>query len=104
MVAALDAVLDQATDLCATGEAADLAQAMGLVIAAEVIADQLMDLLGIPDPDDDAGFTEPDDTGGDTAGDTVGQILYEGGTTAQNRNGMSVEYYETLLALDERER
>lgn len=103
MIAALDAVLDQATDLIATGDPADQAQAMGLVLAAEVIADQLMELLGIPDPDDEPGETgDPAESGQDPM---VGPALYEadpGITRAQDSRGMSVEYYETLLTLDER--
>ena len=56
LVAALDATLDQAAALLAAGDEASIAQAAALITAAEAVADDLMDLLGIPDPDDpDAG-------------------------------------------------
>jgi hypothetical protein len=59
-----------------------------------------MELLGIPDPDDEPG--DPAESGQDPM---VGPALYEadpGITRAQDSRGMSVEYYETLLTLDER--
>jgi hypothetical protein len=55
MVAALDATLDQAADLIPDDTSSldpDIAQSLDLVIAAESIADELMELLGIDDPDD----------------------------------------------------
>ena len=56
LVASLDATLDQASDLSSgvdrTKVDAATGQALDLITAAEAIADQLMELLGIPDPDD----------------------------------------------------
>jgi HK97 family phage prohead protease len=49
LVAALDAVLDQAS---AALDGGDTASAGALITAAEALADDLMDLLGIPDPGD----------------------------------------------------
>jgi len=57
MIAALDATLDQASALIpadTSGLEPDVAQALTLIIAAESIADDLMELLGIDDPDDRA--------------------------------------------------
>jgi HK97 family phage prohead protease len=56
LIASLDALLDQASTLAAgvdaAGLPADAGQALALITAAEAIADQLMDLFGIYDPDD----------------------------------------------------
>jgi hypothetical protein len=58
LIASLDALLDQASDL---GAAVDrkavpeaAGQALDMITAAEAIVDQLMDMLGIYDPDDPA--------------------------------------------------
>lgn len=56
LIAALDATLDQASVLAQTVDLStvppDVGQALTLVFAAEALADQLMDLYGIYDPDD----------------------------------------------------
>jgi HK97 family phage prohead protease len=56
LVAALDATLDQASALVSgldlTSVSPDVGQALGLLVAAESVADELMELLGIFDPDD----------------------------------------------------
>ena len=56
LLASLDAVLDQASALAEQTDSetlpADAAQVMDLVTAAEAIVDQLMDKLGVFDPDD----------------------------------------------------
>lgn len=59
LVASLDALLDQASALAAkvdkTRVPEEAAQVLDLVTAAESVADQLMELLGIYDPDDAEG-------------------------------------------------
>lgn len=56
LIASLDATLDEASTLAsnvdAEGLPEDAGQALALIVAAETIADQLMELLGIYDPDD----------------------------------------------------
>lgn len=56
LIAALDAALDSASDLVVDLDPAlvppEVAQALDLLTGAESIADELMDLLGIDDPDD----------------------------------------------------
>ncbi len=56
LVASLDATLDQASQLSASVDRSKVdeptGQALDLITAAEAIADQLMDMLGIYDPDD----------------------------------------------------
>lgn len=67
LLASLDAVLDEATELVANTDAtslpAEVAQALDLLTGAEALVDQLMDLLGVYDPDDAA-----DDEATDTSG------------------------------------
>jgi len=64
MVAALDAILDQASMLAEAGPDNDqalppeVAQALNLLVGAEAIVDQLMDMLGIYDPDDEVPDAE----------------------------------------------
>ena len=75
LAAALDAALDQASQLSAgidaPGAGADTGQALDLISAAEAIADQLMDRLGIYDPDDadsdegDTSAADPEVAAGD---------------------------------------
>lgn len=56
VIAALDATLDSASDLVVGLDPAtvppEVAQALDLLIGAEALADQIMDMLGIDDPDD----------------------------------------------------
>jgi hypothetical protein len=56
LVAALDATLDEASELVASVDTSSLpeevAQAIGLLVAAEVTADELMVAMNIPDPDE----------------------------------------------------
>lgn len=56
VIAALDATLDSASDLVVGLDPAtvspEVAQALDLLTGAEALADQLMDMLGIDDPDD----------------------------------------------------
>lgn len=67
LMAALDATLDSASDLVVgldpTGLPPEVAQALDLLTGAEAIADQLMDLLNIDDPDD----TDPEPRGASVA-------------------------------------
>jgi phage head maturation protease len=57
MIGALDAVLDSASGLLVGVDLStlppDVAQACNLLVAAEVTADELMELVGADDPDDD---------------------------------------------------
>jgi len=61
MIAALDATLDEASTLTASVDRGSVdepvGQALDLITAAEALADDLMELLGITDPDD-AGDTD----------------------------------------------
>jgi hypothetical protein len=63
VIAALDAILDQASALIQGVDLStlpvDIGQACGLVVAAELVVDSLMGMLGIYDPDD-AETAEPD--------------------------------------------
>ncbi len=58
LLASLDATLDEASELGAgidrTTVSEEAAQALDLITAAEALADQLMELLGVYDPDDAA--------------------------------------------------
>jgi hypothetical protein len=58
LLAGLDATLDAASELTAsvdrTSVPADVGQALDLITAAESLVDELMDLLGITDPDDES--------------------------------------------------
>jgi HK97 family phage prohead protease len=66
IVAAIDATLDEATELLGSVDATTLPpevqQAIGLIVAAEAASDGLMDLLGIVDPDD-LGEDDPGEGG-----------------------------------------
>lgn len=57
LIASLDATLDEASGLTASVDRAsvdaDVGQALDLITAAEAIADELMEMLGITDPDDE---------------------------------------------------
>lgn len=57
LAGALDAALDAAAELLAANDASSLPpwaqQVMALVTAAETVADELLDVMGVPDPDDD---------------------------------------------------
>lgn len=57
LLAALDATLDEACNLVAgidrAGLPPEVGQALDLVVAAESIVDELMELMGVYDPDDD---------------------------------------------------
>lgn len=59
LISGLDATLDEACALVADTDPTTLpesvAQALGLLVAAESVVDQLMDMLGIFDPDDAGG-------------------------------------------------
>ena len=59
LLASLDATLDEASELGAGIDRASVseeaAQALDLITAAEALADQLMELLGVYDPDDAGG-------------------------------------------------
>jgi len=59
LLASLDATLDEASELGAgidrTSVSEEAAQALDLITAAEALADQLMELLGVYDPDDAGG-------------------------------------------------
>jgi hypothetical protein len=70
LVGALDATLDQASALITSVDLSTLpapvAQACALIVAAETIADSLMDAMGVYDPDDDddeAGNSADGDSG-----------------------------------------
>lgn len=67
LISAVDAALDEATDLFATVDPdtlpPDVAQAIALVTAAEQAIDQLLEVLGINDPDDPEDMNEPDAPG-----------------------------------------
>src|SRR5258707_266707 len=58
LLASLDATLDQASEIGAgidrTAVSEEAGQALDLITAAEALADQLMELLGVYDPDDAA--------------------------------------------------
>jgi hypothetical protein len=59
LAAALDAVIDEAQDALAEG---NVAQAQALLVGAESVSDNLLELLGVPDADDmDAGDTPTSD-------------------------------------------
>ena len=66
IVAAIDATLDEATELLGSVDATTLPpevqQAIGLIVAAEAASDGLMELLGIVDPDD-LGEEDPGEGG-----------------------------------------
>jgi hypothetical protein len=57
MIAGLDATLDEASDLTAsvdrTSVTAEVGQALDLITAAESLVDEIMEMLGIDDPDDE---------------------------------------------------
>lgn len=61
LAGALDAALDAAADLLSANDATSLPpwaqQVMALVTAAETVADELLEVMGVPDPDD----TDTDD-------------------------------------------
>lgn len=66
LISATDAAIDQAIDLFATVDLETLPpavqQAIALVQAADASIDELMDVVGIPDPDEDAADTGATDT------------------------------------------
>jgi len=69
MIASLDATLDQAAGLTSaadrSGLPSDVAQALDLLTAAEQISEEIMDALGIDDPDqDDDGGSQQEPDGG----------------------------------------
>ena len=61
LISATDAAIDSAIDLFAqvdvTTLPAEVQQAIALIQAADAAADELLDALGIPDPDEDADST-----------------------------------------------
>lgn len=59
LIASLDAILDQALQLASTaGDNPMVAQQVfALVTAADAIVDMVMDMLNIPDPDDEPGYS-----------------------------------------------
>jgi hypothetical protein len=77
MVAAVDAALDEAGALLATVDTeslpAEVQQAISLVAAAGSTVDELMEALGIQDPDDDTGSAAEDsaESAADKAADTA---------------------------------
>lgn len=76
LVASLDATLDQASELASQVDPKTVSEAAGqvlaLVTAAEAIADQLMDKLGIYDPDDAGEGTAAAAAGTGPSGDDHG--------------------------------
>lgn len=66
LISATDAAIDQALDLFATVDPAELppaiVQAIALIQAADASIDELMDVVGIPDPDEDAADSGATDT------------------------------------------
>lgn len=58
LIAGVDAAIDEAIDLFASVDAttlpAEVQQAIALIQAADATVDELLDALGIPDPDEDA--------------------------------------------------
>lgn len=94
LAGALDATLDQAADLIEGLDLStlppDVAQALNLLVAAETIADELLEAMGIDDPDDDdtAGETDSAAPGGtvrkdvDTPQPTTARQLAAAGAVA----------------------
>jgi hypothetical protein len=66
LISATDAAIDEAIDLFASVDTTDLdpaiLQAIALVQAADTAIDELMEVVGIPDPDEDAEPATGDDT------------------------------------------
>jgi HK97 family phage prohead protease len=96
LVAGLDATLDQASALVGGDTAGlpdNIAQALALLVAAEEIADELMDKLGIDDPDE-AGENE---LAARRPGASVRARLAH---LTRSTTGRSVEYYSSMLDLE----
>jgi phage head maturation protease len=97
LAAALDAVLDEATELIAGVDLStlppDVAQACNLLVAAETVVDELMEAMGLYDPDDDEGG-EPGEAGKGEVGETRNvvnldkaiKILTEAGKASGTKN------------------
>lgn len=66
LISATDAAIDEAIDLFASVDTTDLdpaiLQAIALVQAADTAIDELMEVVGIPDPDEDAEPATQDET------------------------------------------
>ncbi|KJK55638.1 HK97 family phage prohead protease [Saccharothrix sp. ST-888] len=78
LVAALDATLDEAVALAGEypreGLPEEVAQALDLLVAAETLVDQVMDVLGVYDPDDQDG---DEDTAPAGAGEKTADLELE---------------------------
>lgn len=116
LIASLDATLDQASLLAQgisrEGLPEDVGQALDLITAAESIADELMEMLGIYDPDDPSGENAAGSkphrgkVTGTTYASGTEQIVIPAGASVEHvtrhlggENGRSIDFYEQMLRL-----
>jgi hypothetical protein len=126
LIASLDGTLDEMSQLVSgadlTGLPEPVAQAVSMIAGAESIVDNVMDLMGIFDPDDEADAGEAAAAGapgrhnwrgrvtGTTYADVSGdEITVPEGTLVADvarragvaQGGRSVDFYEQMLRLDD---
>jgi hypothetical protein len=96
LISATDAAIDQAIDLFASVDLTDLppaiAQAVALVQAADASIDELMEVVGIPDPDEDAT---------DSATDADAAAATEKSAAAATSKTAAEDEAESLAVTDE---
>lgn len=94
---AVDASIDEAIDLLAAVDAASLPaevqQAVALIQAADAAVDELLDALGVPDPDEDADATSTAATDAAKAADVTAAETADELQTRVRALSMSVHTY-----------